>query len=112
MSIVSLELQRARQALERFCAMRNPALQGSGRSLCCEQHGDGLILLESRQPEDSMLSPVRVPLVRMNYRDGNWSVYWRVAGDDWAPYPHLPVTDSVQHIVDELEQAPLHVHWG
>lgn len=112
MPIVSLELQRARQALERFCATRNSAQPNTDRSLCCEQHGDTLVLAESRRPAGSGGPPVYVPLVRINYRDGDWLLYWRASGDEWTPYPHLPVTDSVQRIVDELEQAPLHVHWG
>lgn len=112
MAVVSLEIKRARQALERFCAERNSALQNTGRFLCCQQQDDALVLAESSGPAASAVPAVSIPLVRLHYRDARWFLYWRTPGGAWAPYPHLPETDNVQRIVDELEQAPLHVHWG
>jgi hypothetical protein len=63
-----------------------------------------------RRPAEA--SAASVPLVRLAFNDGKWFLYWCGQGGDWTPYPHLPETDSVQRIIDELEQAPLHVYWG
>ncbi|HHO69425.1 MAG TPA: DUF3024 domain-containing protein, partial [Gammaproteobacteria bacterium] len=40
-----------------------------------------------------------------------WQLHWPRTGGDWQPWPHLPKYTDLQGIADELEQAPLHVHW-
>ena len=96
MSISVLALQRARKQLEVFCAQR----QGSGSELRCQLQDDSLILQQNGQS-----------LVRLQLDGAQWRVFWRRDEAQWEPWLHLPVCDDIQQVIEELEQAPLHVHW-
>ena len=112
MSASILEMQRARRALEAFCARRNGLQSGAGSRLICRFQSDGIEILETGQPQhQSPTGPARA-LVRLGYVKGTWCVYWARENGAWEPYPHLPHSDSVDMVIAELERAPLHVHWG
>ena len=105
-SIELLEVQRARKALRAFCARRNQA------RLVCTGEGN---VVEVREigAVDRQGRPAAVhALLRLCFERGVWRIYWWRDTRGWEPYPHLPETDSVTRVIDELEQAPLHVHWG
>ena len=51
-------------------------------------------------------------LVRISYEDGRWYLFWPQHSGAWRPFPHPPRADTIQAVVEALEQAPLHVHWG
>jgi hypothetical protein len=104
MSLSMLEVQRARRTLEEFCARRN---RTQGGEMACRLDGNDLLVVE-------MGGSARAarPVLRLSYRDGSWQVLWARENGGWEPYVHLPFSDSIQRVVDELEQAPLHVHWG
>jgi len=104
MNVESLEFRRARHLLDAFCAQRNTT--DSTAALSCRQQGDSLLLVATEAHSDTF----RV-LVKLDYRDNGWSVFWPREDGSWQAWPHLPETDSVQFILAELEQAPLHVHW-
>ena len=112
MTIGLLELQRARRMLDDFCARRNAASTGHVSRLRCRQTGDRLLIEESVPPENADDSGGFRALVQLSYESGRWYLFWSQGGGDWRPYPHLPEVDTIQAVVDELEQAPLHVHWG
>jgi hypothetical protein len=97
----ALELQRARRKLEEFCRRRN-ALAGAGVAwqLVCNAND---WFIHGPPAADG-------PLLRLSFADGRWLVYVP-AGDAWRPYPPLPEASTVAAVIDELEQAPLHVHW-
>lgn len=97
MSVSVLELQRARKQLDAFCAQRN----GSGSELTCRPEGDSLLLQHNGQS-----------LVRLQLDGTQWRIFWRRDDGQWAPWPHLPVSADIQRVIEELEQAPLHIHWG
>ncbi|HHJ15111.1 MAG TPA: DUF3024 domain-containing protein [Gammaproteobacteria bacterium] len=104
MSVESLEFQRARRLLDTFCTRRNTA--GNTAALSCRQQDNSLLLIATEAHSATFRT-----LVKLDYRDNHWSVFWPREDGSWQPWPHLPETDSVQFILDELEQAPLHVHW-
>jgi len=102
MSVSVLELKRARKLLQSFCERRSVS-SGSNAQLSCQQEGDSLLLMEVGGRER--------PLVKLDYRDGRWFLFWSQKEAGWQPWPHLIEAESVQAVIDELEQAPLHVHW-
>jgi len=97
MSVSILALQRARKQLDVFCMERN----GPGSELLCRVEGNSLILQHNGQS-----------LVRLQLDATQWRVFWRREDGQWEPWPHLPVCNELQHVIEELEQAPLHVHWS
>jgi hypothetical protein len=107
-----LELQRARRALDEFCARRNALLPGSATRLRCRQEGNRLLIEEKTRVGKANDSGGFAALVKLSYQDGRWYLFWPLEGGDWQPYPHLPRVDTIQAVVEELEQAPLHVHWA
>ena len=112
MTVSVLELQRARKVLDEFCARRNSLMSGSVARLRCSQEGDRLLIGETAQLEKTNDAGRFRALVQLSYEDSRWHLFWPLQGGGWRPYPHLPQVDSIQAVVDELEQAPLHVHWG
>jgi len=108
MTVSHLELRRAHKLLAPFCQRRSTA-PGSKAQLSCQQEGDSLLIGErtgAKQREGAFR-----PLVKLDYRKGRWFLYWQERGKGWQPWPHLREAPSIQAIIDELEQAPLHVHW-
>lgn len=112
MTVSVLELQRARKVLDEFCARRNALLSGAAARLRCCREGDRLLIGETVQLEKASDSGRFQALVQLNYEAGWWYLFWPQEGGDWRPYPHLPRVDTIQAVVEELEQAPLHVHWA
>ncbi len=110
MSVSPLEFQRARKLLESFCERRS-ASYGSNAQLSCQQEGDSLLLAEViRLDKPSGVEHFR-PLVKLDYRNNRWFLFWSREGGGWQPWPHLSEATSVKTVIDELERAPLHVHW-
>ena len=99
MTVRVLELQRARKVLDEFCARRNALLSGSAALLCCSQEGGRLLIGETAPLEKTDVT-------------GRWHLFWPLQGGAWRPYPHLPQVETIQAVVEEFEQAPLHVHWA
>ena len=110
MNVSVLELQRARRALDEFCARRN-AISGSATRLRCRQEGNRLLIGEKTGLGKASDSEGFAALVQLSYEEGRWSLFWPLEGGDWRPYPHLPRVDTIQAVIEQLEQAPLHVHW-
>ena len=110
MSVSLLELQRARKLLESFCERRS-AWSGSNAKLRCQQEGDSLLIGEVCRPDRPSGGGGFRPLVKVACRNERWFLFWRQEGVGWQIWPHLPEAGSVEMIIDELEQAPLHVHW-
>jgi hypothetical protein len=107
-----LEVQRARKALQAFCARRNSSRGDSQARLVCRAEANVVEILESEgigQPDGPAGARA---LLRFSYDRGVWRIYWWCDRGAWEPYPHLSEADSVLRVIDELEQAPLHVHWG
>ena len=111
MTVSVLELQRARKVLDEFCARRNALLSAPAARLRCRREGDKLLIGETVQREKTRDNGRFQALVQLCYKAGRWYLFWPQAGGDWRPYPPLPHTDTIQAVVEELEQAPLHVHW-
>jgi hypothetical protein len=96
MSVSILELQRARKRLDDFCVQRN----SPGSELVCLPEDDSLFLQHNGQS-----------LVRLQLDGARWHIFWQRDDGQWVPWPHLPVCADIQQVIEELEQAPLHVHW-
>jgi hypothetical protein len=96
-----LELQRARKELERFCRRRNALTAGGSAWRLVGTGNDWFI----HGPAGG-----GGPLLRLSFAHDRWLVFVPV-GEGWQPYPPLPEATAVTAVIDELEQAPLHVHW-
>lgn len=112
MSIDVLELQRARKVLQAFCARRNQSRSVSQARLVCRAEGDVIELLETDGLDRQGRPADTCALLRLCYERGVWRIYWWRDTCAWEAYPRLPEADSIGRVIDELEQAPLHVHWG
>ena len=112
MVVSVLELQRARKVLEEFCSRRNAMLSGHATQLRCCPQGDRLLIGETDQIEQTHGSGGFRALLQLSYEAGRWYLFWPQEGGDWRPYPPLPQVDSIQAVIEELEQRPLHVHWA
>ena len=110
MSVSLLELKRARKLLESFCEQRSVS-SGSNPQLSCQQEGDSFVIGEAAGPDRLSGAECFRPLVKLDYRNDRWFLFWSREGGGWQPWPHLSEAASVQAVIDELEQAPLHVHW-
>lgn len=111
MAVALMEVQRARRAIDAFCEKRNQGMRKSAKSLRCQQDGDYLLLVETCAPGELPGNEAINPLVRLKYQDRHWLLFCPDGSGNWAPYPLLPCADSIAIVLDELEQAPLHVHW-
>jgi hypothetical protein len=111
-SIEVLEVQRARKALQAFCARRNQSRSASQARLVCISEGNVVDVLETGGAGGQGRPADAHALLRLCYEREVWRIYWWRDTCTWEPYPQLPETDSVNRVIDELEQAPLHVHWS
>ena len=100
-----LEFLRARVALENYCRNQNALHQT--QSLVAEPSPPDLLLCQFDGQNESAS-----PQLKCCLRDGKWLVYYPGHEGDWNVYPNLPVTEDFQQVIDELERAPLHVHWS
>lgn len=112
MTVCQLEYERARRALEQFCARRNAPTSVGVTRLICRQDGDDLLIGEASELNKSTRAKGFRALVRLCYRDERWRLFWPLQCGDWQPYPHLRHAGTIEAVIEELEQAPLHVHWG
>jgi hypothetical protein len=103
-TVVVLELQRARKHLEDFCQRRN-ALAVSGSNWCLRQEGGGTFLLSQA------VADTATEVLRLQFAAGRWLLSVPAVGG-WRPYPPRPEAQDIESVIDELEQAPIHVHWG
>ncbi|MCG6866561.1 MAG: DUF3024 domain-containing protein [Thiogranum sp.] len=100
-----LELQRARNQLATFCRRRNRLSRGVREWRVSEDGGEFVIAeVDTRNAHSS-------PLLRLHFENGRWLLAVPAAGG-WQPYPPRPEVAGIEAVIDELEQAPLHVHWG
>ncbi|VAW77665.1 hypothetical protein MNBD_GAMMA15-1461 [hydrothermal vent metagenome] len=97
MNVSNLALQRAKRQLESFCVERSCP----GDTLTCLLENDSLLLANNEQA-----------LVRLQLDGARWRIFWRRDKGQWEPWPHLPVCDDMQQVIEQLDQAPLHVHWS
>lgn len=98
-NLFSLEMQRARRQLEDWCHRRVPPAEGCHWSL--EDGGSGFLLRRAGG----------VPVLRLCRTPDRWKLLVPAADGGWRPYPALPEAASVAAVIEELDQAPLHIHW-
>lgn len=101
MNVTVLEIQRARKRLEAFCRRRNAQVSDAAQWCLIEENG-ALLIRECSGGN---------ALLRLCFRDRGWYLFVPAAGDNWRPYPPRPKADTVDTVIGELEQAPLHIHW-
>lgn len=97
MNVSLLALRRARKQLDAFCAQRCRP----GNELVCRTEGDSLVLQHNGQSQ-----------VRVQLNGAQWSLFWMREDGQWETWPLLPVCEEIQQVIEALQQAPLHIHWG
>jgi len=100
-----LELHRARKRLETFCHQRNWSSRDASK-WCLSQH-DTEIMISTYTAEHGT-----TPVLRLCFEAGHWLLSMPAANGRWQAYSPRPQVDSIEALIEELEQAPLHVHWG
>ena len=103
-----LELRRARKRLEAFCRERN--YSGRAGPTWCLSQNDTAFVISERTP--GCAEHEAVPVLRLCFDDGRWFLSVPTAAGRWRAYPPRPEADSIDVVIEDLEQAPLHVHWG
>ena len=107
-----MPLLRAHKQLDDFCRQRNLQAGMAVDSLCCLQDSDNtLILLRKRSPDQNSGAGNRQVLFRLVLNGLQWQLYWPRENGEWEPYSQLPAATDIKQVIEELEQAPLHVHW-
>lgn len=101
MNLSELEQQRVRKRLDAWCRRRNAALN-DGPRWCLSGEGGEFTIRECCGGER---------LLRLCFSSGSWRLFVPRADSGWLPYPARPEVASVDAVIDELEQAPLHIHW-
>jgi len=96
-----LALQRARRQLQAWCARRNARLK-PGHEWCLTAQGETFLVVECAGA---------APVFRVCFKDPRWQLFIPRADGGWYPYAPRPEVASVEAVIDELEQAPLHIHW-
>jgi hypothetical protein len=100
-----LDFQRARRALDEYCQRQS------------QLHNSAPLLVESSLP---CLTLVKVdrrsnefsPQFKCCFKKEGWFIFYPDRDGVWLAYPNLPFAKGFQQVVDELERAPLHVHWS
>jgi len=95
-----LEQQRLRKCLAAWCRERNALLNESPHWCLSGQGGESLISVCG--------SGERV--LRIVFNEDHWCLFIPAAAG-WLPYPARPGVATIDELIDELEQAPLHIHW-
>jgi hypothetical protein len=108
MNLSLLELQRARKRLEAFCRQRNWSGK-AGSEWHLSQHDSEFLISEYSAGNAKHAA---IPLLRLCFDKGRWLLSVSSADGRWRAYPPRPEVNSIESVIEELEQAPLHVHWG
>lgn len=99
MTLASIELQRARRCLNDFCQRRNRGSQ-AGAEWQLAADGNRFEICVGKQP-----------VLRLCYERAVWCLTLPRGNGEWLPYPPRPEMETITAVIEELEQAPLHVHW-
>lgn len=103
MVVSLLELKRAQKQLSGFCERRNALTSDTNAWLQCEREGTALTIVQCGIGARA--------LVRLVYQGQGWDLFWPREDGTWDRYPHLEHAADIHTVIEELEQAPLHVHW-
>ena len=100
-----LDFQRARRALEEYCQRQN------------QPHSSAPLIVETSSPCLMLIKVDRrsnkfSPQFKCCFKEDGWLIFYPDRDGVWLAYPNLPVAEDYQQIIDELERAPLHVHWS
>lgn len=112
MTVVSMRLLRAQKQLDAFCRQRNAQAGTAVGNLYCLQDSEStLLLLRQPSPDQSSGTGNRQLLLRLVLNGLQWRLYWPRGNGEWEPYAQLPAATDISQVIEELQQAPLHVHW-
>ncbi|VAW73779.1 hypothetical protein MNBD_GAMMA13-521 [hydrothermal vent metagenome] len=50
-------------------------------------------------------------VLKICYQEHNWQLFVPHAQGGWVPYAPKPQVEHLEQIFEELDQAPLHIHW-
>jgi hypothetical protein len=96
-----LEVQRARKQLEAFCRRRSARVGEADRWCVLEE--DGVLTIREGVGGGAVL--------RLSFSERRWHLFIPAGGGGWRPYPPRPEAETIDIVIGELDQAPLHIHW-
>lgn len=105
-----VEYRRAMRWLSGYCKQHN-ATGSSPRRLLCNSDAPCIMLAELMRQEDSGQVTSSVYKLKLCLDGNAWHIFYPGNDGSWKSYPNLPEASEWQRVVQELEQAPLHVHW-
>lgn len=109
-NLALLELQRARKQLHAYCEHRNRGTNSSTRWSTREVDQCFLITRSGKFDRKGRVLPEQA-LLKLCYRGEVWQLFLPRAQGDWMPYPPKPEMENFGQVLEELDQAPLHIHW-
>lgn len=98
---VSLEAARARRTLQAYCRQRTD-IAGVGEPWVLQSDADGYLGVRVGRVEILRLEPLP---------HGGWRLQVPLSDGIWQPWGPRPTAESIEAVLEELEQMPLHVHW-
>ncbi len=110
MNLKLLEMERARKQLRAYCDQRNRGIRYSSRWSVQETDQCFLIARSGRFDSRGRALPEQV-MLKLCYREAMWQLFLPQARGGWLPYPPKPEVEHLDQVIEELDQAPLHVHW-
>jgi hypothetical protein len=105
-----LEWQRVRSYLRDYCEQRNQP-GGDGLRWVLEEQNDCFVIRRAGFAVAGKTGVREEAVLQLCYAAGCWALSMPRANGGWQPYPPCPQVGSLSRLLEELEQAPLHVHW-
>jgi hypothetical protein len=102
--------------VQRWCRSRVPEHVGGEVRVEVDVAERHLTIVECRPPWRGEVGAewTRFPVARLRYTKATrlWSLYWRDRNLKFHEYDRVPVTESVEDLLSEVDRDPTAIFWG